>query len=517
MKPSDSLHALIHSLTKTEKRYFRLWSSLQKGDKVYLKLFEVIDAQAVYDEAHIKEKFRKEAFVRQLTFTKNYLYNQVLKSLQLFRSGSSTRILLGEIAGNAEVLFEKGLYDQCLKLIRTGKQLGHLHEIFPPLLDLLRLERRLLYIGHISKDSAQQLKAVADEEKKVIQLVSTENRVRDFLNDLWLITHNKSVIRSAAEMRELKAVKDGVEALTRKKELASFRSRSIASGIQLTYYDAAGDYDNAYKHTIRKIELFEQYPAFKETEQNSYLAGLSDAVQYAVMRGKYSEALDILERMVKIRTHGKQGRLIIFYAWAMYRLQICIYTGQFEQGMSIAKGIEKVIREEFNGVITQTFEYDLYYLLAYTYFGGGELNRSLRWLGKILNRKRDEISADEYGIGILLALIVHFELNNLDQLLYYTRSFYKFLYKKDRLYKFEKVLFRFLQNKLAHHQTREKVIATFPELHAMLVKLMKNRFERQALRHFDLIAWLEAKISGRDFSEVILVNNKRSKEKVLVK
>jgi hypothetical protein len=59
MKPSTELHDLIKSLTKSEKRFFKLHSSLQSGDKNYLRIFDAIDKQKVYDEDAIKKYSRR--------------------------------------------------------------------------------------------------------------------------------------------------------------------------------------------------------------------------------------------------------------------------------------------------------------------------------------------------------------------------------------------------------------------------------------------------------------------------
>ena len=50
MKPSTELFNLIKSLSKSEKRFFKLSSSLQSGDKNYLKIFDYIEEQNEYDE-----------------------------------------------------------------------------------------------------------------------------------------------------------------------------------------------------------------------------------------------------------------------------------------------------------------------------------------------------------------------------------------------------------------------------------------------------------------------------------
>ncbi len=55
----EALFELIHSLTKSEKRQFKLMSLLHSGDKSYLKLFDEIEKQKKYDEEKIKENIKK--------------------------------------------------------------------------------------------------------------------------------------------------------------------------------------------------------------------------------------------------------------------------------------------------------------------------------------------------------------------------------------------------------------------------------------------------------------------------
>ena len=43
MKPSSELFDLISTLTKSEKRFFKMQSSLQSGDKNYVRLFDLVE------------------------------------------------------------------------------------------------------------------------------------------------------------------------------------------------------------------------------------------------------------------------------------------------------------------------------------------------------------------------------------------------------------------------------------------------------------------------------------------
>lgn len=71
MKPSTELFDLIKSLTKSEKRFFKLHSALQSSDKNYLRIFDAIDKQKAYDEEGLKKLFAKEQFIKHFPSEKN--------------------------------------------------------------------------------------------------------------------------------------------------------------------------------------------------------------------------------------------------------------------------------------------------------------------------------------------------------------------------------------------------------------------------------------------------------------
>src|ERR1041385_4295232 len=110
MKPKDDLFRLVKSLTKNEKGYFKKYSANAADGKSSnsIKLFDAIDKQEEYDEAKIKLKFRKENFVKQLHVAKNYLFGQILESLESYHSSVDSE--LQSILHRVEIMHAKGLY-----------------------------------------------------------------------------------------------------------------------------------------------------------------------------------------------------------------------------------------------------------------------------------------------------------------------------------------------------------------------------------------------------------------------
>ena len=56
----NDLYELIQSLSKSEKRYFKLVATQHKKQQTdYLVLYEILEKQATYDEVQLQKKLQK--------------------------------------------------------------------------------------------------------------------------------------------------------------------------------------------------------------------------------------------------------------------------------------------------------------------------------------------------------------------------------------------------------------------------------------------------------------------------
>ena len=67
-KASNNLHELIKSLTKAEKRYFKVYASrhMSNSSSNYERLFDAIDRQTDYNEDLLLKKFKGDTTYWQL-------------------------------------------------------------------------------------------------------------------------------------------------------------------------------------------------------------------------------------------------------------------------------------------------------------------------------------------------------------------------------------------------------------------------------------------------------------------
>ena len=92
----DNLFVLVKSLSKSEKRQFKLYVGRLgvNTDSKFLALFNLLDKLTKYDEKEIlKSEIVKKA---QLSNLKAHLYKQILISLRLNPSHQNVRIQIRE-------------------------------------------------------------------------------------------------------------------------------------------------------------------------------------------------------------------------------------------------------------------------------------------------------------------------------------------------------------------------------------------------------------------------------------
>lgn len=122
-KTSEHLHALVHSLTPHEKRYFKIYATRHVIEKnnVHIQVFDAVDEQKTYDEQTILDRFKGEKFVKRFAVTKSRLYELILKSLHAYHASSSVDAELKKMLHMAEILYKKTLYRQCDKLLKRRR------------------------------------------------------------------------------------------------------------------------------------------------------------------------------------------------------------------------------------------------------------------------------------------------------------------------------------------------------------------------------------------------------------
>ncbi len=160
----DQLWRLIHSLSKAEKRSFKLYATRAGStvDSKFIQLFDVLDRlpEPNDDQAMARMKITNG----QYSNLKRHLYQQLLTSLRLIYIDKEIDIELREQLDFARILYGKGHYLDALRILERAKGKAVEHNQ-----DLLHLEilefQKLIEARHItlSRQEEDKLEYLVNE------------------------------------------------------------------------------------------------------------------------------------------------------------------------------------------------------------------------------------------------------------------------------------------------------------------------------------------------------------------
>ncbi len=497
MRSSDELFELIKSLSKSEKRYLKLYAVTHKKGSTPVNLFNIIDMQKVYNEGAILKHFDN----KHLSVVKVRLYNFILKVLRPYNS-SSPYEQLKDLLHDVRILYEKGLYIQCEKALSKARDIAYRYEKFLQILEILGWKKVLLQARGYPQKSGSNLEDIIKEEASISEKLENERKYKDIRYTLFKHYTQNSIARNEEEMSAYRKIFDN-DLCSHEDKALSFNAKIDFYFIHSVYYHSIGDLINSYPHYKRIVDLFEAFPERLYEQLTHYIAALSNFYSICSLVKKYEECLPIIKKMRKITAKSIKTEIFIFRMIYLCELALYLHIGEYNKGKALIKDIEQGIRL-YKEKIPNSVIVIFYFNIVYLYFGIGDYSRSLFWLNKILNDPVLKHSrTDIHCFSYIMNLIIHFEIGNMELLEYIVKSTYRFLNKRNRLYKFETSVLNFIRKKLLKINTSKELIEAFKELKPELEEIIKDRFEKQALEYFDFISWLESKIENRPFAEVV--------------
>jgi len=514
-KPSESLHVLIKSLSKSEKRYFRLQSGASRDDSKFLRLFELIDKQDDYDEKSIlKEKAFRPA---QFANLKAHLYQKILRALRDYSLSSIHSIEIRELVDEAQILFNKGLYQQCSKRLSKAEKMATSTDNLELQLEVLKWKKFVLTHTLDWEDYSY-----VDEVVEKVSAVSTRiNNINRFSN---LQAKLQALYRKTGYIKDEKTFKKIQKIFTSNLPEITEDDLSISEKIHLYhvyigYYFFIQDFEAGYRYAKKWVALFQENKALIKPKLEFYIRGLNYLL---IAQNKLNLYEDFVRTKTELRTlnklhpsfYNENIRLKMLKYTFVHEFNRLFMTGEFDRGVELIERLSSGL-EGFISQLDAHSRMILFYKTACLYFGNNNFQRSIYWLNKILNSSEADLREDVHGFARILNLICHYELGNYDLIPYYVRSTYRYLLKNEDLHLYQRLILKFLKA-LSTNMSHEELIERFESLRKKLIPLQDNPYEKRAFVYFDIISWLESKIYGQKIMDVIKEKSRRRIEEVAI-
>ncbi len=499
----DALFVLVKSLSKSEKRQFKLYVGRLgvNTDAKFIALFNLLDKMREYKEKTILDS--GIVTKSQLSNLKAHLYKQILISLRLNPVNQNIRVQIREQLDFATILYQKGLYKQSLKILDKAKNIAINNQEKNIAYEIVELEKIIetQYITRSIPDRANELSVQAKE-------LSAHNVMTSKLSNLSLqlygIMLKVGYVRSDEDYKKVeeyfksKLPKYAIEDL-------GFREKLWLYKAHLWYSFLTQDFLSCYKYANKWVDLFEDHEDMIQLNPVFYLKGnnyLLESLFYVKYSSQFEETLDKLETRVASKSFPKNDniRSLAFLYINSNKLNLHFLRGTFKKGLYLVKIIEYGINKHQDR-IDQHHIMVLYYKIACLYFGIGDNKTCIQYLKKIINNKNLKMREDLMCFARVLSLVAHYEAGMDYHLEVQLKSTYKFLLKMDDLHEVQKEMIKFLRNlgNIYPNELRKE----FQKLHTELKKYEDHPYEKRAFLYLDIISWLESHLEDKPVSEII--------------
>ena len=499
----DNLFSLVKSLTKSEKRQFKLYVGRLgvNSDSKFLKLFNLLDKAKVFNEASIiKSDIVKK---QQLANVKAHLYKQILISLKLNPSHQNVRSQIREQLDFASILYHKGLYKQSLKILDKAKDLAKVNEEKNMAFEIVELEK-IIEAQYITRS----INTRADELAMQAKALSAQNVIASKLSNLSLQLY--STILKTGYVKNEEESRYVTEYFNER--LPKFKLNKVGFREKLWFYKAhlwysflMQDFLNCYKYAAKWVDLFHQNPSMINLNPVFYLKGnnyLLEAIFFIRNKPKFVKKLEHFNITVNNTKFNKDENVstLIFLYTNFHSINKHFIDGSFNEGLELIPQIEKELLQ-YKDRVDPHHKMIFYYKFASLHFGAGNNKACIKYLDKIISNKTLSMREDLLCFSRVLNLVAHYEAGldyHLETLL---RSTYKFLIKMNDLHEVQKEMIKFIRGlqDIYPHNLKN----AFKNLHKTLRTFEDHPFERRAFLYLDIISWLESKIENKPVGQII--------------
>jgi hypothetical protein len=488
MKHQDDLFELVKSLSRNEKRYFRMYAMMQKGSKSYLKLFDELVKQKVYNEESIKQKFLSGGFEGQFAFTKNYLYNHVIRSLVSFNQKTSPDMKIHTMISECKILFDKALYRKYFRKIEETRKLALKYERYGYLTQILDLEKVIIRKEELQSEKTKNIYQDADKSLENIKQIFNNSKIA---SQLMIAYRSHGLSRGKEHDKLLDGILNSMEPVL-PGSTNSFRAKEAYYRIMELKALTKAEYGKMLEALEKRLEMVNKAPeAFEDLiidYRNDILYSLIDT---CLLLNRPENA----ELYLKELYYQSSGRITVnndnTIITTFARFRIMLKRNEIDKAEALIPELENILIT-YRDKILLDIELGIMFRIINCRILAGNFTEALKMHNRLSAHPLIEKRKDFESYLKILSLIIHFEMKNYTLLKHLIISTYRYLYKQDKLFKLEQLIIEFIR-KLPGVKNEHDLGFMFGKYTKKIRTLSRDKYERNAFEYFDYLKWIETK------------------------
>ncbi|MBC9932070.1 hypothetical protein [Chitinophaga qingshengii] len=486
---------LVKTLSKSEKRQFRLYTRKHTGTKEYITLFDLIDKNDFTQREQLEEKFRQSHAGISLDNAARYLLRILTDCLiqSRVKEDDSFQLLYGLLRVN--MLKERNLPEEGYRELKKLQQMADV--IQDQFINYLFFRQEL---NHLAAFNFQGL-----TEKKLVEIqMKARNAIKDIrsthehyslyeLLKYRLQTTGKAV--SEEEKRQLNDLVLSEMSIVNAKAGNNLESRKLHLLFQSSFFTNIGDYRSALKTFYQLNSLFEKNKVLWQHPPLDYLAALDGILDSLRTTGRYEEMPFYVARLGQLddNTYPEYFRYMVRKSVMIYQLVLLMGTGEYNAAIAYIEDRDDSLLKAYS-MADEEKQCELFFCAGRAYYHAGQYKKAQQFINEIVLIGKVSHQSVIYRAARLLSILVHYEGGNLAYLDYEIRSFKRaFQYASVRL-KIESMLFKTIKATPAKNgPVRNRQL--WEKIGPVLESAEKDKYEMQLRKYFDFGGWIKQQLT----------------------
>ena len=414
MGTNSEVFNIIKSMSMNEKRAFKIFCKKHTlGDQnKYILLFDTIDNSTSFNETMIKETLDSNGYSsKYFSSDKNYLNRTILKSLNEFHSEKTCDLKIKQNLISIEILFYKGLYDECISLINKTKRIKLVSESQYLILETLKWEKKCL--GY----SKGLLEAIETNNSldKYFDNIKSEKVITDFYYKSYY--YKNSIGKTSQKQLEANFNEIFLDPIFKTKD----DTRNINTNI--FFYLIYANYHHIKKERLKELDYLRRVIDFFDSNEIYKLEKPLDYISIYIRiidinkKDKESTFYDDLKTLRNfdkfINIQDKVAKERVFLHTYQAELEYLLNFDEAEKGLLIMNVMQLELKK-YKYTIEPYYIMSIYYLFASIYCSLGNFSEGLKYVNRILNEYKFNERPKTYIKTEFLNIVIHYELNNYD-------------------------------------------------------------------------------------------------------
>ena len=495
MNKAITLLVLIHSMSKAEKRYLKLYSNLQEGDKGYLTLFTQMEESASIDE--VARRFNREVRGSSFDIAVKYLYKVVMECLTHLRSRDDIQSRISNRLSEAEILFRCGLLQPAVEQLLAAKKLAKKHGQSTLLLLIRQTELQYLSAGNFPDIREKQLVERQMKMNETLRHLRCATQHLQLYDILKYRSMHRDKVRSERDKQSLNDLVLSELHLIANNSYKGFEVDKLHQLFQSTYFLQSSNYMAAIRIYRQLLELFDQHPEQILDPPLYYLDAVLGILDSLLSARLYDEMPFFIARLQQLAAGNYSQDFI-------RRIQIHIYlyeSFRLINSGSIAKAevLYAANRETiFRKLAQQRLDQQLILLLnqVVLHMASQRLADARKTMARIREAGQVFYHFPEFRITRLIDLLLQAEYGHMD----FVESEIKSIRRNSTIEidSVERQIFQFVRLYPLPHSKRERN-RLWVRIQERIKRISQAEYERPLLKFFDFAAWIESRLTDSDF------------------